>query len=740
MNKLSDIWAKKDGEKLLEHTERVLKVLKSIKYTYGDAEELADDPKLFEKIFLALFLHDIGKIAPGFQSYLKEDKIWGYRHEILSSCLCGLIKENDEYKFDVAMAIITHHKDCNELRAKYKTTDKDSPAYEEFEENLKEFLDNKDIILEMLLKLKEYSSNVLGYELNNIKLDFEESDIIDGYKFSVVRYFKNIDNAYSNRKKYIFLKGFMTASDHLGSAGEEKILYGIEGIKDTLGFDKLRSTQEKSYHKKGDTFLIAPTGSGKTEASLLWTENNQNEHFSKRIFYILPFTASINAIYKRFVKYFSEDYVGILHNKANYFIYKELSEDHDEIYSKEMAKKIQNGTKKIFRPYKVLTPHQIIKNFFSIKGFEQRISELTGSLFIFDEIHAYNPRITALILKSCEYIKKELKGNFFIMSATLPSFIKNIFKEVLGIDDDNIITMPKDELKEFKRHRLKILDGGIHDYLGKIIEDLDNDKKVLVICNTVKEAQNVYKRLIDKNNSSRLFHSKFILRDREEKEKELDNLKLLVATQVVEVSLDIDYDVLYTQPAPIDALIQRFGRVNRKRKKGICTAYVFSEGNCSDKFVYKNYDFVERTVSLLRGEGELEEERIQELVDLVYENGYSEQDMKEFNETLFAFEQVIAEIKACIDDKRKEEEFDKLFDSIQAVPLKYKLEYMECIDNKQYFEAMGYMLPISKNQYYRFSKYNKIEYEEKYKAYFINCPYDFDTGLHFDEENDRFDF
>jgi len=63
------------------------------------------------------------------------------------------------------------------------------------------------------------------------------------------------------------------------------------------------------------------------------------------------------------------------------------------------------------------------------------------------------------------------------------------------------------------------------------------------------------------------YHSKFILKDRTEKEKEIDNQRLLIATQVVEVSLDIDFDVMFTECAPPDAIVQRAGRVNRRREK-----------------------------------------------------------------------------------------------------------------------------------------------------------------------------
>ena len=86
-----------------------------------------------------------------------------------------------------------------------------------------------------------------------------------------------------------------------------------------------------------------------------------------------------------------------------------------------------------------------------------------------------------------------------------------------------------------------------------------------------------------------LFHSRFIEQDRQKREnrivegnKETEGF-VAVVTQIVEVSLDIDYDVMFTQVAPVDALVQRFGRVNRKGQKGLVPIYVFEPDEGSTK-------------------------------------------------------------------------------------------------------------------------------------------------------------
>jgi len=99
-----------------------------------------------------------------------------------------------------------------------------------------------------------------------------------------------------------------------------------------------------------------------------------------------------------------------------------------------------------------------------------------------------------------------------------------------------------------------------------------------------------------------LFHSQFILYHRIIKEDKLENLPMggfvAVTTQVVEVSLDIDFDLLYTEMCPVDALIQRFGRVNRRGKKEETKAYIYKPTQ-SSYHVYPE-DMIERSYNLLQ--------------------------------------------------------------------------------------------------------------------------------------------
>src|SRR5690606_9716853 len=238
----------------------------------------------------------------------------------------------------------------------------------------------------------------------------------------------------------------------------------------------------------------------------------------------------------------------------------------------------------LYHPLKVVTPFQLLKHLFGIKGYEKGLVEFVGGYFIFDEIHAYNPKVFAQIKVLVEFVVQRLKASVMIMTATLPSYLKAELREATNATE---VVADNDLYERFDRHRVVLHSGSLIDNIDVIISDLKSDKKVLVVCNTVKQSQDVYKLLKNHAETRVLLHSAFTGEDRMNHEKRLkigesnedDPIRLLVGTQAIEVSLDIDYDVIYTEPAPLDALVQRFGRVNRKRKKGVCPAIVFTEAS-----------------------------------------------------------------------------------------------------------------------------------------------------------------
>jgi CRISPR-associated endonuclease/helicase Cas3 len=713
----------KPNEDILEHTENTLRVFRSIRQAYSEIPIICGVDQFWEHLFCGLFLHDFGKAITGFQNIFVKGELWNYRHEILSAGFIECFNIPKIYSDSIALAIITHHKDILELRERYTTI---SPTGKDrFLRMRDELKPNLNELKKIWKSLPTLSERYLGFQLSDFDFISSVEELKDVYKDVIVPYYYKWAEGEKlpNRKYNLFLKGFLTACDHLASAGKYEILTAVRDIKSIYKFPRLRKIQEKALKTRGDTLLIAPIGSGKTEAALFWCHSNQNPQNSKRIFYILPYVASINAMYERLVKDFNDDLVGVLHGKSSYFLYKAFSDQKYEV-AVAKARAMKSLTKKIYRPYKILTPFQILKTFFGIKGFEQQFSEITNGLFVFDEIHAYDPHTTALILEMLKILKNDYHANFLVMSATLPSFIKQMLQKVL---DATLISLQPKELKKFTRHEINILEGDIFSNIGKIKQEIKS-KRILVVCNTVSQAQLVFRELLECTKNCALLHGRFILKDRERIEKNINDLDLLVGTQAIEVSLDIDYDVLYTEPAPIDALIQRFGRVNRRgwESNKISPIFVFDTGSDVDNYIY-NENTVNKTIDLLVQTDLLEEQLVQEFVDNIYRSGYQGKNKREFDTVKRNFSQYYKQIVPFIHQKDSEDVFYRLFKSIEVVPLQYKESYLDLVHKSHYLEAMKFFATITLGQYAKLRKEHRIEKIEN--TLFVDVPYDTRLGL-----------
>jgi CRISPR-associated endonuclease/helicase Cas3 len=183
-------------------------------------------------------------------------------------------------------------------------------------------------------------------------------------------------------------------------------------------------------NSKGNLILRAPTDSGKTEAALLWAQLNQEKN--GRLFYALPTTASVNAMYLRINHLFqdTEDrLIGLLHSRAISTLYSMFEgENSSDVKANQKAvRTIGSLVKEMYFPFRICTPHQILHYSLRGKGWEAMLSEFPHSVFVFDEIHAYNPKLTGLTMNTVKYLTQHGARCMFII-ATLPAFIRRLRK------------------------------------------------------------------------------------------------------------------------------------------------------------------------------------------------------------------------------------------------------------------------------------------------------------------------
>lgn len=734
---------------LKQHIDECFKVYESIRKAFAHLP-LDYTQHFWMIVRLSIILHDLGKAHSEFQKILSDKRAnWFHqRHELFSASIIDLLDLPEFDKTLLKLIVVGHHKDCDYLLNFIQHSYKNGENFSPFSELGK---------LEWNEETKKLNTSYIKSFLNDFGIESIERPLMPPFD-DIKKYFRNPVNTRNiHFQELLLATGALKLCDHSASAGIFKI-----NILEKKHFDFLYNTEWTPYfHQKkasetiGNFILTAPTGSGKTEASLMWLHNQLKETGQGRAFYILPFTASINAMFERLDEkmHGNNEIVGLVHGKLSEYIESRFGQETYSTQNEKIKQEIKNNYRALVCPLKVTTPFQLLKYIFGLKGFEKGIFEMSGGFFIFDEIHAYDPEVTAQIKVLIEFAVKFLNVKVCLMTATLPTFLKKGFEEVIGSFSETNADI--DYSKSIIRHRIKVINGLLDKHISDIQQRLDDGYKVLVICNTVKQAQNVYNYL----NISRkvLLHGAFNGVDRNNKEAELkfDDVKLLVGTQAIEVSLDIDYDVLFTELAPLDALLQRFGRVNRHCIKGKyrspCDCFVFSERNEKDKYIYKNDMVISRTLNVLyeiesKNSGVIAETDLQKYIDWVYPN-WSDKDKEDFDRVYTNLKTNVEDhLAPFIYDLHREEEFEKQFDGVKVLPSIYIGQYQKLLDANKFIQAEALKVSLSKRRFMSLSSNEGVhrnvvafqllgkELIKEQSCYVIYRKYDSELGLQLDME------
>ena len=582
-----------------------------LKHVVSATTAFARHLKMDEQIaFHGAIMHDLGKAHPVFQKRLtgnSSDKTKVFRHEIASLFFLSAFPEN-EYAELIEM-VVGHHKSVKKDSGEKGLLDLDDGyEYEDF--HLGKWEEWSKAAIELLNKFGILVGNITRDEaLNNLKY--------------VVEYCKNKVREYG----YSEWRGLLMGADHFASAlinetdkhilncfktpvlkfyGRQHYLYPLSLMESTSG--------------KKHTIVVAPTGAGKTDFLF--------KRCKGRVFYTLPFQASINAMYKRVANELEKDNpdidIRVLHSASSVVKRKEGEE--------EIVLQSLFGSS-----VKILTPHQLAAIAFGMKGFEAMILDLRGCDIILDEIHTYTGISQAIVLKLVE-ILKTIDCSIHIGTATMPTIL---YQKILGVLGDDVleIALSQQELVNFNRHTVHKISS--FEAAKDIIEEaISKDKKLLIVLNRVDRAQDIYQQMQDlyRDIPMLLLHSRFKRGERNEKEKMLlglnengtpinefntsDKACIVISTQIVEVSLDISFDLMITEAAPLDALIQRFGRINRKRSNETIgkmkDVYVMEPSKEKKEALPYDLDIVLKSYEVLPDGGTLQERDLQEKIDAVF--------------------------------------------------------------------------------------------------------------------------
>ncbi|GIU72272.1 MAG: CRISPR-associated helicase/endonuclease Cas3 [Candidatus Nitrosocaldaceae archaeon] len=521
--------------KLLAKTDPDISLEQHLLDTFTIAKDLLDNKKekaLNYSALIAATFHDIGKADDTFQQHIR-GKGKGEPHPLMALPIIESILANIEldryYKDLILLSVVSHHTPLHDELYLHKNPRLIIKEKSEFE----------DIINKLCNQLSIHEPNFNEvYRTKPKKVLILAKDRIFNYEGD-----KN-----KLREDFIYIQGILEQSDWLASSKEE-----IPKLEIPKLVSKNYDYQDLALRSIGNIFITLPTGAGKTETALYWAKANYN--YISRVFYILPTITTINSMFKRLKRVFNG--VGEYHSNVDLF----LDLEGDNALDNELIM-----YKYYFMPLNVTTPDQLLLSLMNYKKFTLKSFPLYNAAIILDEIHVYDSETFSLIKFMIKYLSSLYNTRFCIMSATFPNKLK---EELYFLNAKDLVTQKDIEryYKNKKRTYIKFNDNTIDEIIGEIIDSAKLTETVVVV-NTVKRAQDLYIKIKNEGDITNieLLHSRYIFKDRRKKEEMLTNDKkprLLIATQLVEVSLDISYNNMFTEACYIDSLIQRTGRINR---------------------------------------------------------------------------------------------------------------------------------------------------------------------------------
>lgn len=487
--------------------------------------------------------------------------------------------------------------------------------------------------------------------------------------------------------------------------------------------DEARDAQRKisetisEVNEPGIVILEAPMGMGKTETALIAAEDLTKKTGRTGMFFGLPTQATSNGIFTRIKDWL--DYMGgerslrLIHGKAQL---------NDEFSKLPKSRNIHGGDGvgvnewfagrkvSILDDFTVGTVDQILLAALKQKHLMLRHLGLSNKVVVIDEVHAYDAYMSVFLYRALRWLGA-YKVPVIILSATLPISKRNALLEAYMIgagfgykrlpkpegfetneayplltynDGTNIKQFSDFEKEVGKDYQIIKKSKDQSEDIVSLIKEMTPEGGVVgVIVNTVRKAQDFAKNCIKVfgQEAVELLHSSFISTDRYKKEKNLigtignkanrPDFKIIIGTQVIEQSLDIDFDILITDLAPMDLILQRMGRLHRhegtKRPDNLknskvfvlnCGGYDFDKGS---SFVYSDYilfrteyylpekinlpNDISHLVQLVYGDGDLDlEEDLQKLYEKYMDKRYKEIDDKEVKAKVYRLDKPLKKV------------------------------------------------------------------------------------------------
>ena len=329
---------------------------------------------------------------------------------------------------------------------------------------------------------------------------------------------------------------------------------------------------------KGFYSLTVPTGGGKTLSSLVWALRHAVHNGMKRIIIAIPYTSIIVQTASILKKIFGEE--SVLEHHSNF--------DPQSLKGKEMQHKAKLATENWDYPIVVTTNVQLFESMFSNKPSDcRKLHNIVNSVIILDEVQTLPTDYLQPIVDALKSYQRMFGISVLFTTASQPvlsGLIEgcNPQAEFQGIDNITEI-IPKEYALHDRLRRVRLDIDNTGSTYDEIVNRLSRHDKVLCIVNTRNDAREIFELLPKEGltiHLSRMMCPRHISKAIQEIKQALsDNSETVirvVATQLIEAGVDIDFPVVYREEAGLDSILQAAGRCNREGKLDIATTYVFS--------------------------------------------------------------------------------------------------------------------------------------------------------------------
>jgi len=378
-------------------------------------------------------------------------------------------------------------------------------------------------------------------------------------------------------------RSLLQLADHRASAKEDgDYVPDISSFQYKFPHSTKRSVQRLiEEHWENDLLLVrAPTGAGKTDASLLWASLQIKNMRAERLIIAMPTRFTSNALAINISESLSD--TGLYHSSAWFSTFQENVENR--LIEKQKAEKIHEFARLLQTPVTVCTIDHLLMALTLTREDHHLITfNLANACLVIDEADFYDDFTQANILVLLE-ILRYWNVPVLLMSASLPESVLPTYQKI-GYKVDKII----EDISDSQRVRFEI--KNIQKY--SVLSDLENllnlcvaKGNAIIYANTVDKAIMFFDWFTEKKVKSTLYHSRFTEPHKKDKERELINALgreawengkssgIAILTQIGEMSINISADIMISELCPIDRLIQRAGRLCRFDKTKIGQLFV----------------------------------------------------------------------------------------------------------------------------------------------------------------------